>query len=42
MKADRITTMQQNGGAPEAAVTLYPGEVMHARLGWQFPAEAYA
>lgn len=32
MKADRITTMQQNGGAPEAAVTLYPGEVMHARL----------
>lgn len=32
MLAERITTMQQNGGPPEAAATLYLGEVMHARL----------
>lgn len=30
--ADRITTMDENGAAPQAAATLYPGEVMHARL----------
>lgn len=30
--ARRITTMAANGGPPEAAVVLYPGEVMHARL----------
>ena len=29
---ERITTMAANGDAPEAAATLYPGEVMHARL----------
>lgn len=29
---DRITTMAQNGPPPEEAATLYPGEVMHARL----------
>lgn len=28
----RITTITQNGPPPDAAVTLYPGEVMHARL----------
>lgn len=28
----RITTIDQNGPPPAAAVTLYPGEVMHARL----------
>lgn len=28
----RITTLEQNGPAPEAAATLYVGEVMHARL----------
>ncbi|MGY6709107.1 MAG: DUF1365 domain-containing protein [Rhizobiaceae bacterium] len=28
----RITTMAANGGPPDAAVALYPGEVMHARL----------
>jgi len=28
----RITTLEQNGPPPEAAVTLFPGEVMHARL----------
>ncbi len=30
--AQRITTMAANGGPPAAAVVLYPGEVMHARL----------
>jgi uncharacterized protein len=30
--ADRITTMDENGAAPQAAATLYPGDVMHARL----------
>ena len=30
--ANRITTMAQNGAPPEAAVTLYPGEVMHQRM----------
>jgi len=29
---ERITTIEQNGPAPEAAAVLYPGEVMHARL----------
>lgn len=29
---DRISRMSDNGPPPEAAVTLYPGEVMHARL----------
>jgi DUF1365 family protein len=28
----RITTLDQNGPPPEAAVSLFPGEVMHARL----------
>ena len=28
----RITTMTENGGPPEAAIALYPGEVMHARM----------
>ncbi|MDI6026788.1 DUF1365 domain-containing protein [Corticibacterium sp. UT-5YL-CI-8] len=28
----RITTLQDNGPPPQAAGTLYPGEVMHARL----------
>lgn len=32
MPGERITTMADNGGAPAAAATLYPGEVMHARL----------
>ena len=32
MSGNRITTMEQNGGPPEAAAMLYPGEVMHARL----------
>lgn len=27
-----ITTIEENGPAPQAAGTLYPGEVMHARL----------
>jgi uncharacterized protein len=30
--ARRITTMTENGGPPDAAIALYPGEVMHARL----------
>lgn len=30
--AKRITTMAENGGPPDAAIALYPGEVMHARL----------
>jgi DUF1365 family protein len=30
--AERVTTMQENGPPPAAAGTLYPGEVMHARL----------
>lgn len=29
---ERITTISENGPAPAAAATLYPGEVMHARL----------
>jgi DUF1365 family protein len=32
MLSERITTMEQNGPPPQAAVSLYPGEVMHARL----------
>ena len=28
----RITTMTENGGPPDAAIALYPGEVMHARM----------
>ncbi|MGE0499969.1 MAG: DUF1365 domain-containing protein [Rhizobiaceae bacterium] len=28
----RITTAEENGPPPDAACTLYPGEVMHARL----------
>ncbi|NMG38644.1 DUF1365 family protein [Chelativorans sp. ZYF759] len=30
--ARRITTMTDNGAPPGAAVALYPGEVMHARM----------
>jgi DUF1365 family protein len=29
---DRITTLEQNGPPPDAAVSLFPGDVMHARL----------
>lgn len=32
MTGDRISTMAQNGPAPAAAGTLYPGKVMHQRL----------
>ena len=31
-RADRISTLAANGPPPEGACTLYPGEVMHARL----------
>lgn len=31
-RPERITTMSDNGPPPSAPVTLYPGEVMHARL----------
>lgn len=30
--ADRISTMSRNGPPPDAPGTLYPGDVMHARL----------
>jgi len=30
--SSRITTLEQNGAPPEAAVSLFPGDVMHARL----------
>lgn len=32
MLAERISTLSQNGPPPDAACTLYPGDVMHARL----------
>ncbi len=32
MTTERVTTMDENGAAPEAAAVLYPGEVMHQRL----------
>lgn len=32
MRQDRITSMAENGPAPTAAGTLYPGKVMHQRL----------
>lgn len=32
MLAERISTLAQNGPPPDAACTLYPGDVMHARL----------
>lgn len=32
MREHRITTIAENGPPPEAAGTLYPGEVMHHRL----------
>jgi len=31
-RCDRITTLEQNGPPPEGAASLFPGEVMHARL----------
>lgn len=32
MKAERITSVEENGPPPAAAGTLYPGKVMHQRL----------
>ncbi|MGJ7041489.1 DUF1365 family protein [Shinella sp. BE166] len=32
MKAERITSVEENGPPPDAAGTLYPGKVMHQRL----------
>jgi uncharacterized protein len=32
IRKERITTIAENGSAPDAAVSLYVGEVMHARL----------
>ncbi|MGE0283554.1 MAG: DUF1365 domain-containing protein [Rhizobiaceae bacterium] len=32
IQSSRITTLEQNGPPPDVAVSLFPGDVMHARL----------